>query len=442
MRHLSLVGVVLCLFAFSAEADPRTRNRNTQRFDRWFPADFGVGSGAAPAPPPFFSFAPADGQGMDSPESLCAQLAPGEKVGDWTCMKGDGTFEGTVLTKAGTDLDSSSYVCGGGDVVMASRNPNSSAVWTAASARVGGANYTTCAFVKPSPLVGEQAMLTWSSSGSGANLGLSPWLGATGTTYNLYYSFGSPCANATAVTHPTALVPNAAHVLCTRISSSGAVVDLFVNGAKHNSTSVGVNVGCDDGSTQKYNVNSWAGAVPQANGSSILGAFATETALSDARIQAISAAALGVSPASVSGAPVVFTRNAPATATKGTNSLRTTGIANGDMVMCAVNQPRVVKGASGILRGLREPAASNVCLYSEDFLNGSGWALSAGGSPTPAVPTRTANAAVAPNGMLTADRIDYPAVSGTGYSVVYAAPRLSTALWVVNFFCIGINLLS
>lgn len=418
---LSLSAVVVA----SGQHRDRLNSRLYGRFERWFPILQGIGGDSPPAP--LFSFAPTSGQGLDSPETLCPQLQPSERVGNWTCMNGDGTFEGAVLAKSGSDVDSTSYVCGGGDVLMASRNPNATAVWSAASTRVGLADLTICSLVKPAAIVGEQALLTWSSSGSGANLGFSPWIGSTGTSFNLYYAFGSPCTNATAVSHPTALVPNAATLLCARVTSSGAVLDLFVNGTKFNSTSGGVGIGCDDGSAQRYNINSWGGVAPQPTRSPILGAFTTEAALSDARIQAISAAVMGVSQTSVEGLPISFTRTSSGRSTKGTDSLRLTGIANGDLVTCSVNQSRLAKGSTGVLRALREPAVTNVCLYSEDFTNSGNWFLANGGSPDPGAITRTSNVAVSPDGTTTADQLDIPAVSGAGYSVVYAAPRLSTA---------------
>ncbi len=390
-------------------------------------------AGVAPA---FFEFLPASGEGLSQPQSLCAQLQPSEKVGDWTCMDGDGTFQGRTLVKSGTDLDSSSYICGGGDTVAASRNPNSSAVWTAVSARTGGADYTTCSVVKPAAIVGEQAQLTWSSSGSGANLGISPYIGAGGTVFGLYYAFGSPCVNATGVNHTTSLVPNAVSVLCTRVANSGVILDLFVNGVRVNASTSGNNIGCDDGSTHRYNINSWAGLIPQANNSPLLGAFATETVLSDQRIQEITNAVLGTSVSSLGGAAISFSRASAGYVTKRTDSLRTTGFQAGDLAMCAIDQPRMQKGSTGIMRALREPATTNATLFSEDFLNAGNWFLASGGSPSPAVPTRTGDVAIGLNGTMTADRLDFPSVTGSGFSLVYAAPRVSTAatythsLWV------------
>lgn len=97
------------------------------------------------------------------------------------------------------------------------------------------------------------------------------------------------------------------------------------------------------------------------------------------------------------GEAVTFTRTGSATCSR--LGLATTGIANGDLVSCGGNLPRV-EPSGGVL-GLRvETSRTNSVLRSEEFDNA---AWTAG----PSRGTVTANFAVAPDGTTTADRYQY-----------------------------------
>jgi len=66
---------------------------------------------------------------------------------------------------------------------------------------------------------------------------------------------------------------------------------------------------------------------------------------------------------------------------------------------------------------LIEESRTNLLTYSEEFDDGSYLTAANGGL---VVPTKTPNQATAPDGSLTADKIDYPAVSAAGtYSLIY-----------------------
>lgn len=117
------------------------------------------------------------------------------------------------------------------------------------------------------------------------------------------------------------------------------------------------------------------------------------------------------------GEVMTFTRASSATCMKGNT---TSGIANGDLVTCSTDQPRIMAGSDGTgARGLLpEAARTNSALRSQEFENVA-WQkldLAAAG-----VPTVTANAATAPDGTLTADRVQYPATSAAQYSILYQA---------------------
>lgn len=119
------------------------------------------------------------------------------------------------------------------------------------------------------------------------------------------------------------------------------------------------------------------------------------------------AACACTTPTGAKGEALTFTRTGSATCSK--QGLATTGIANGDLVVCTGNQPRVE--LSGGVLGLRvEGARTNETLRSQEFENVV-WATTVAGV---AAPTITANFAVAPDGTTTADRVQIPACPVVG----------------------------
>ena len=115
-------------------------------------------------------------------------------------------------------------------------------------------------------------------------------------------------------------------------------------------------------------------------------------------------------PTGAKGETMTFTRTGDATCSK--QGLATTGIANGDLVVCTANQPRV-ESSGGVL-GLRvEGARTNSTLRSQE-LDNAAWVNNV--SSAPFNTTVTANAATAPDGTATADRLDVIATTGTDFS--------------------------
>lgn len=132
------------------------------------------------------------------------------------------------------------------------------------------------------------------------------------------------------------------------------------------------------------------------------------------------------------GETLTFTRTGNATCSK--QGLATTGILNGDLVVCAGDQPRV-ESSGGVL-GLRvEGARTNETLRSQEIENVV-WAISASGV---SAPTITANFATAPDGTLTADRMQIPACPVVGNasginqtSATIASPSTSSVYMKAN----------
>lgn len=150
----------------------------------------------------------------------------------------------------------------------------------------------------------------------------------------------------------------------------------------------------------------------------------------------MTAACACTTPTGAKGETMTFTRAGDATCSK--QGLATTGIADGDLVVCTANQPRV-ESSGGVL-GLRiEGARTNDVLRSQQLENAV-WLLTSGGAPNPGVPVVTANAATAPDGTVTADRLDFGSTTGTGFGVIYQGPFVSTAAsWSHSVYVKGVS---
>lgn len=134
-------------------------------------------------------------------------------------------------------------------------------------------------------------------------------------------------------------------------------------------------------------------------------------------------------PTGVRGEALTFARASTATCTKtATGGLATTGIANGDLVVMASNQPRVEYDSAGKLKLLVEASRTNSLLRSQEFDNAA-WSSSTGAGAV----TVTADQAIAPDGTLTADRLQVSACPAAGvYSArLQAMALVSTRTWSV-----------
>jgi hypothetical protein len=133
----------------------------------------------------------------------------------------------------------------------------------------------------------------------------------------------------------------------------------------------------------------------------------------------IGSACLCTSPTGAKGETLTFARASSGTCLK---SGTVTSIANGDMVTCTNNQPRVMPGGDGSGGNglLVEGARTNDIIRSQEFENAA-WSTSG------TAITVTADQAVAPDGTTTADRLQVPGVvADTGESVRYQAVAPTT----------------
>lgn len=139
----------------------------------------------------------------------------------------------------------------------------------------------------------------------------------------------------------------------------------------------------------------------------------------------------GTIPTSAGGLAGTFTRASDAWCSK--QGLASTGIANGDLVALTTNQPRI-EPSGGVLGFRSEQTRVNTPLWSQQFDNATWNKLFSG----VAAPVVTANAATAPDGTLTADRVQIAACPTSGNaSVVTQNFTASAAAWSGSLFIRG-----
>lgn len=118
-------------------------------------------------------------------------------------------------------------------------------------------------------------------------------------------------------------------------------------------------------------------------------------------------------PTGVRGEALVFQRTGSAWCSK--VGWATTGIQNGDLVECTSTDTARVELSSGAF-GLRWESAGTNAIPRSIEIDNAAWLSSASGTGNPTV---TANAGTAPDGTLTADRVQVPATAATQYSMKY-----------------------
>lgn len=138
------------------------------------------------------------------------------------------------------------------------------------------------------------------------------------------------------------------------------------------------------------------------------------------------------------GEVLTMTRASTATCTKTQASsgggLTLTGIANGDLVTCSSNQPRVEWASNGVRGLLTEYSATNSALWSQ-AINTAPWVDEIGTGGT--APTLSgADAATDPYGNLTAEWYTFAATAGTQNSA-RAQPSASIGVWSAGVYVKG-----
>ncbi len=132
------------------------------------------------------------------------------------------------------------------------------------------------------------------------------------------------------------------------------------------------------------------------------------------------------------GEVITFTRSSSAYCTKGDAR---TGLSNSSMVLLGNNAPRVMLSGNGSDGLLIERIHKNWALWSQAFDTALTWVPT---SAVVAAPTVTANAAVAPDGTTTAERVQFPAVGALGNSLLVQTTAktgvISTGVYVKGVY--------
>lgn len=133
------------------------------------------------------------------------------------------------------------------------------------------------------------------------------------------------------------------------------------------------------------------------------------------------------------GEALTFSRASVGSCIKGS----TTSLANGDMVICAAGQPRVMPGGDGTggLGLLVERSGTNVVTRSEALDNAAYADYTAGGAAAPVV---TADAATSPTGTATADMLALPA-AGFSESSGRSIAVLTVAAYSAQVYVRGVT---
>lgn len=143
-------------------------------------------------------------------------------------------------------------------------------------------------------------------------------------------------------------------------------------------------------------------------------------------------------PTGAKGETMTFARASSATCLKTVGAAPQT-IANGDMVTCSSGQPRVMPGTDGTtLNGvLNEGARTNLVIRSEEFSNVA-WTVANSGSVNPVV---TADQGIAPDGTMTADRVQFSACpASTNASFILQTGRGTSGSNVGSVYCRGTSI--
>jgi hypothetical protein len=139
-------------------------------------------------------------------------------------------------------------------------------------------------------------------------------------------------------------------------------------------------------------------------------------------------------PTGTKGETLTFARASSAVCTKGS---LTSGIADGDLVTCTSNQPRVMPGGDGTGGlGLNIWSSRTNRILRSQELDNVIWIYAGTGV---AAPTLTANYAAAPDGTLTAERLQIAATGTNQESIVYQAVSSGAVAVVTSFYVKGVS---
>lgn len=360
----------------------------------------------------FYEFAPASGQGLPYVQPVCAAAAPYMSGSLAWCKDATGAdVSGSVHIPTTAGVSSSTIpVCPNGpDCAAVTMSHVVNGGWGESSGRTytAPAGFTVCALMRVANLNQNQVLV-----------GLSGGITASTYVFQMYVNTGSQsvfavnnaAGNAGSLSFSAGIVVGAWHFVCGTVD--GATVTEYQDGVAASGQAI---TGILSASTQRFAVDQfWNGAafqniVPEGY---FGGAFYTEKVLTAPQIAALAHAVLADNPTGVKGEALTFTR---ASARMCMNS---SGVAGNPIPS---GRACVTSGGLSV-----ESGRTNFALQAQAFDNAA-WTKSNSG--TCAAPTVTADQAIGPDGMTTADRIQFPACSGaSNWSIILQGSGNSHAM--------------
>ena len=418
MRWLALLALLSC----SAEAQPNFSNwRRYRTQPRTEAPDLSL-----------FRFGTANGVGLGTVDSvdLCqAALDSGALTGNYFCLRGDGTSMGpNTLTTTGSPVTGETYrVCPNGadcSAVPVVRFPGSSSAFATSAQASPAGDVSMCVLVSTDAQGSTSHNQAPIGKSSSINAGVAAFIYADsggGSAALRVSSDGSAFTTMFSTATNTASGPW--RFYCTTYDYVGAANSsgIFYQDASASSPNNTLPGPLAATATIPWRVGLGAG------GLSLIGrvrfAFMTEKVLSAAEVTALNAL-VHASVTDVSGTMALTTTRSTVR-----NCESTTGLS---ITQLAPHRPCVTGGGLDIWN-----ATTNVALRSEELTTANWTALGGGG---PAAPTVTANLGLAPDGSLTAEKVDYPAVGGSGqYTLVFTTYNPSAGTYTWSFFIKGVS---
>ncbi|MFT3708046.1 MAG: hypothetical protein QM817_10355 [Archangium sp.] len=341
-----------------------------------------------------------NGNGFPTVTQLCDTLTAADEVGDWFCLKGDGTMlsgsQQTLSQQGSVSFETVRFCPNGPDCspgLRHFRTPAEIADDTGVNSGFAGANvatgtsdFTVCQEILAGTSQPYENYFHKGNTVSGIDLLLQRQ--ATTTNVGVFVGAG----NAGSIT----LTIGVRHIMCvTVVAGAGTAVIGYLDG-----TQVFSGTGTLTNSTGPYRVSGYAGGNFPTRKQSLTGdTFMTRTVLSAARIAAISHRVLADQPATSRGDLVETDRS----------TVRSCKSSDGAVISMIPSNRACIAGGRYQVR----PTRINSVLQNTSMT--TTWTTTVSGV---AAPTITEDFAIAPDGTKTADRIQIPATSGGQYSLV------------------------
>ncbi len=376
---------------------------------------------AAPSAPVYtptalFEFMMAGSSDQSAVADLCDTYAA-DMTGNYFCLRADGTSTGLVASAVGSPVTDTRSYCGNGmdcgNVTM-KRFPTTSDYYQSTAVASPTGSFTACGVVKfdnsteggsvrriISKLVGGTTLTLY--AGSTAYVGIVTKAGGTSTTVT------------SAASSVLARIRQFVCVRYTYVADGSSLQAMFVDGVASGTPSA-VAVGPPAPFNTVYTVGGTAVLVSGFIGN----AFITESALSDAKILAMSKTALGNLTAAT-GQTLTISR---------TSASSCMNLANSEMTLLPANKMCIRGGGIDV-----PPSAVHRTTRSEEW-DAADWTKISDG--VTAVPVVTANTTdvTDPLGGNTAEKVVFPAVSGaTDYSILRQTFTGTAAAWSGQLMC-------